>query len=821
MKLLDALRLDIRYSIRRLLQSPGLSLAIIFTSVLVLTANATIFSLLDAVVLRKVAVSDPDTLVAISFTDARSNSPGYAYLDTVSAFRSAQRSMSHLSMYNGGGLFRIELENGEQVDAGTEAVSPDYFDLVRVRAVAGRVFTDADDRREPTMVVSNRLAARLFAEPAHAVGKSLKITGRAVAIAGVLEPGFTGLAFDGGADVFMGFHTLKILMTSTIPGIRSPQLVGRLAPGSSIDAARAELDARWPAIQAATIDLVPAAMRASTSTQRVQLESAATGFSTLRRQYGSSLAVLMGLAVVLLGIGAVNLSGLLLARGLARHHQFAVQRALGASPARLLRQSILDGVLLALAGLVVALPIAWTLIGRVEPMLMARALPLQQQLTPTPSVLAIAAITTVMMGVLIGVLPARRALAADAVETIRAARSVARGMGWAGRGVLITQIALAMVLVTTAGWFVTTLVNLYANDSSTRTRPIVWTRISPRPGIRPAPTEASIRALVDRLSAAPAVDRAVLSFYYPAYLGFPGVAATTTIARGGDDAAADSLSGIAELVTPGFFDLFGIAHLRGRDIEWTDSANSLPVGVISESVAKRLFPSSDPIGEVLQVTTQGVATKVTIVGIVANAPIGRIDEPEVPVVFRPMLQEPARGLNPIAHVRVSGDLSTASDGYVAAVNSLGTHMVRALFTMDEWVDGALLQQRLVVAVSGAAAAIAMLLAAVGVFGALAYSVTARMREIGIRISVGATQSSVLRMVMREGGVVIGAGVVIGGVLTLGAMRLVRSLLYGVSSSDPRTLLYAAMVFVLVGVAASMIPAVRASRVDPMQALRHE
>lgn len=819
MKLADALRLDLRYSLRRLIQAPGLSLAIILTSVLVLSANATIFSLLDAVVLRKIAVADPDGLVAISFSDARSNAVGYAYRDTVDAFRSAQQSLTNIAMYNGGGLFRLDNDGQGEIDAGAEIVTPEYFDIVRVRAVAGRLLT-ADDR-ELTLVISHRLASRLYGDPSQAVGRTVKITGHSIPIVGVLEPGFHGLTFDAGADLYMGFATLRTLMTSTNPGVRAPYLVGRLASGVTIDQARAELGARWPSIQAATIDGVPAAMRPSIGTQRLHLESAATGFSGLRRQYGASLIVLMALAIVLLGIGTVNLSGLMLARGLARHHEFAVQRALGASRARLLRQSMLDGVLLAVAALIVAVPIAWALIGRVEPMLMARALPLQQQLTPTLPVLALATLTTLVMGIVIGVLPAHHALRADAADAIHGARAVTASMGWTGRGVLITQIALAMVLVTSAGWFVATLANLYENDASTRTKPILWTRISPRPGVRPQPTEASIRALVDKLSASPAVDAAALSFYYPSYLGFPGVVATTTIGRAGANTQSDALSGIAEFVTPGFFDLFGITRLRGRDIEWTDTAGTLPVGVISESVASRLFPSSDPIGQALQVLNQGVVTTVTVVGVVANAPIGRIDEPEVPVVFRPMLQDASRGLNPLAHVRVAGDLTAASDSYVAAVNSLGTHMVRALFTMDEWVDSSLLQQRLVVAVSGGAAAIAMVLAAVGVFGALAYSVAARVREIGIRISVGASQSSVLRLIIREGALVIGAGIAIGGMLALSAMRFVRSLLYGVSGSDPRTLLYAGLVFVLVGAAASMIPALRASRIDPVQALRHE
>ncbi len=819
---LDALRLDARLSLRRLRQTPGLTFTVVVTIVLVLGANVTIFSLLDAVVLRKVAVTSPHELVAISATDAKTNQPGYFYFDTVKDYRSSQQSFAQLAMYNGGGTLRVEPIGGPVIDLGVEAVSHEYFGLADVQPAAGRLLTTQDDSGPPTIVVSHRLSERLFGEASQAVAKTLPINGVPVTVVGVVERGFTGLAFDAGADLFVSFSTLRALLTNPNPAIRSPNLIGRLAPGVSIDQARAELSGRWPAIQSGNIGSVPAAVRAAVLAQGVKIDPLANGFSGLRRQYGGALTVLMGLAMVLLVVGVINLSGLLLARGLTRNHEVAVQSALGATGSRLLQQSLLDGLFLALAGLLFALPIAWWLTDQAAPMLMARALPLQQTLAPTFPVFAVAALTTIVVGLLIAALPARRAMTVRSDDVLRGGRSVARTMGWAGRGVIVTQVALAMVLVSGAGLFVATLVNLYANDdASARTRPIVWTRLAQNSGVRGGVTADYVRALVDELARVRGVDGAALSFYYPAYLGFPGAVTNATITAGDTAGAAPAVTGMTEFVTPGFFDLYGIARSRGRDFSWTDNAPAGSVAIISQSVADRLFPSIDPVGQALHTTVAGATTRAVIVGVVANAPIGRIDEPEVPVVFRPMTQDLARAVVPMAHIGVSGDLAEARDGYVAAVSSLGRHYVRALFTIIEWVEGALLPPRLVASVATSAAAIAALLAAIGICGVLAYSVAARVREIGIRMSIGATRGSIARMIVREGLLVVTAGIAIGVPASLASATLVRAQLYGVSSGDPRVMAAAVAVFVVSSALAASLPAWRAARIQPMEALRRD
>jgi predicted permease len=821
MRFIDALLVDIRYSLRRLVQTPAVSLTVVVSIVLVLAANTAIFSLLDAVVLRKVAVASPDRLVAISAIDSRTDATGFFYADTVAAYRSSQRSLQSIAMYNGSGTLPVDVGAGDRTLFGLEAVSHEFFDVAQARAAFGRVLQSHDDTGAAAVVISDRLARRMFPEPAAAVGKSITISGKPVAVIGVTHPGFTGLAFDGGADLWLSFSTLRMLLASTTPGTRAPNLVGRLAEGVSLGEARAEIAARFPGIVTATIGSVPAGMRESVAAQRVQIESAAHGFSGLRRLYGRSIVALMGLGLVLLAVGAVNLCGLLLARSLGRHHAFAVQRALGASGGRLLQQSMLDGVLLACAGLAVALPLAWWVTSNVTPLLVARALPLQYRLTPGASVLMIATLATIAIGLLIGAVPARRALRATTTDVLHGHRSVARTLGRTGKAVLVTQVALAMVLVSGAGLFVTTLANLYANDSQVRTKPIVWTRIAQRVGLRTTPDETYVRALVDGLAGMPGADGAALSVLYPAYLGFPGPLTAAMVAPAASPPSDAAVTAVVESVSPGFFELVGIPRLQGRDFEWTDHSKGPAVGILSQSLAARLFPSADPIGQALRVSQAGTTIQLTVVGVAGDAPIGRIDEPHVAVVYRPITQDLPRAIVPLAHVRVNGDLAAARDNYVAVVNGLGRHEVRALFTVDDWVRDALLQQRLVAGTSTAAAALAVALASIGIFALLAFTVTARVREFGIRMSVGATRPAILAMILRDGMAVVIAGILIGSVLALGGARFVRSLLYGVSAADPLTPIVAALVFIVVGLSAALLPAWRASRVDPAVALRHE
>ena len=822
--MLDALWTDVRHSVRGLRRSPAFSLIVVATFALAIGANTTIFSLLNAIVLRTVAVSDPDRLVAISTDDPQTTRPGYIYKETFEAFRAQQRSLATLSMYSGG-AFRIEVRHAA-VDVGIEGITSDYLTVAGVGLAAGRFLADADDI--PTaaavpVVITDRIWRRMFDADPHAIGETVKINGRPATVVGITAPGFSGLQRDAGADLFMPLAAFRTLAGDGPRAGRAPYVIGRLAPGITLEQARAEVLARWPAILAATVPsvLTPAEQR-SLRSQTMTIESLATGFSVMRQQYGSSLMVLIGFTAVLLAIGCVNLAGLLLARTLARQQEIAVRLALGAGRARLVQELLIDGVLLALCGFVAALPLAWwssrmfTAMSR-----MASTMTLLRPLTPDARVLIVTAIVAVVTGLATGVIPAVRAIRGGADIALRPGRAVAATLGQAGRWVVVVQAALSIVLLVGAGLFAGTLSRLRANDAPLRTRPVVWTRLDRNPGDRGPLGRSYFQPLVQQLSTMHGADGAALSFYFPAFLGFVGTLPTDSYALLPEGASPAIASGLTELISPGFFDLFGIPRLRGRDFTWADDDHAPPVAIVSEAVVRRLFPSGDAIGRHIRVTSGAARTDVEVVGVVGDAPIGTLREPHRPVLFRPMMQDPARAQFPNTHVRVRGDVQTVRDEYVRVVESQGHHFIRRVFTLDQWVDYALLQQRLIAGLSTAAAGLALLLACLGMYGLLAYAVTARVREIGVRMALGATQGAVVRMIVREGAIVVLAGVLVGIAAALAAGRLIRSQLYELAPGDPTTIAAASIVFIAAGLAAALVPAWRASRLDPMNALRQD
>ena len=273
-------------------------------------------------------------------------------------------------------------------------------------------------------------------------------------------------------------------------------------------------------------------------------------------------------------------------------------------------------------------------------------------------------------------------------------------------------------------------------------------------------------------------------------------------------------------MSPGFFDLFRLPRLEGRDFSWDDGPGTPAVALVSASLARALFPAGDVIGQHIRVAGPE-RRDVEVIGVVADAPYRKLDDPRPLVVFRPILQETAKSQFPMAYVRASGDVATVRDGYTRVVKSLGHRSLRGFITSSEWVDHALVQERFTAGLATFAAALTILLACMGVYGLLAYSVTARVREIGVRMALGAARRTVVWMIVRDGLAIAVPGVLIGASCAWAAARLVRARLYGIDPGDPRTLLIAAAILLATVLAASLLPALRASRVEPIEALREE
>jgi predicted permease len=672
------------------------------------------------------------------------------------------------------------------------------------------------------VVISEAYRRHVFGK-APGIGQVIKVATVPVTVIGVLAAnGFGGLDIDRAVDIFVPFTVMRARDGSASSPLSSGQVVGRLAPGVSIDAARAELHARWPAVQAATL---PAALseaeRQALLRQRLTIEPLASGFSSLRDRYGPTLWMLLALTGMLLAITCVNLAGLTLARSLLRRHQVAIRLALGGSARRVFWQLLVDGMLLSLVAFACALPLAWGIIRVVTAALVS---PIGLDLPPVTleaAVIAGTALLTLGIGLAMGVVSAWQSVTVRIDKGLRPGRSVIGSMGVFGRGVLVAQVALTMTLLVGAGLFMTTLTHLRANDTSLQSQRIVFTRAYRGPGDPELLPPGYYQALVTDLSHMPGADAAALSVYYPTYFGLKVAVPTDFHYTHADGVTPLDGTVLTEFVSPGFFDLFRFRLLKGRDVSWNDSLGAPAVALLSASLARAVFPGGDAIGQRIRIAGPD-RRAVEVIGVVADAPYVRLDDPQPLVVFRPIMQETARTQFPMAYVRATADLATVRDGYTRVFKLLGHRSLRAFFmTSSEWVDLALLQERFTAALATFAAALTVLLACIGVYGLLAYSVTARTREIGVRVALGATRRAVVWMIVRDGLVIAVPGVLIGALCAWAAARLVRAQLYGIAPGDPRTLLIGAAILLFTVLAASLLPALRASRVVPLDALREE
>jgi len=815
-RFVDALTTDVRQALRRIVRTPWLSVIVVLALAPAIAANTTIFSLLKVTVLEKLQAPEPDTLVSIEGSDARTGNYSAIYLPALRLL-SEQSGVFQSTAAYATSVMRVEAGATVTI-TGVEGITANYFDLLGVRPQAGRLIGPADDAMSAVVVLSERFALRLFGET-NVAGRSVSIEGRPAEIVGVAADGFTGVRMDGGNDVFMPIAYLRFLLSGDARAVpRVQQIIGRLVSASTVEAARAEVLGRWPAVKGALAAELPASQRPLVDNQQLTIASFARGFSTTRNTYGRSLMLVMALAAVILAVGCVNLTALMLARALARQHEFAVKRALGVGRLRLFQQAAIDGVLLSLAAAMLAIPMAWWASGLLVGMVsVAKSVPIGNA-APDAQTMVLAVVVSMIAGIAISALPARRAMSADMEDVLRG-RGTAHRVRGVSRLILIVQVSLSMVLVVGAGLFAATLSNLYANQLQRQDQQIVWTRLGRNPLERATQLQQPyFEELARQLAAIPGADAAAYSVFYPAYLSFTSSVPRDTVAMaGGAEAGA-----VTDFVSPGFFDLYSIALLRGRDFTWLDHAKAPAVAIANETLARALVPSGDIIGKQLRVSSGPSTTLVEIVGVVADANVTHIRDGRAAGLYRPLMQDMPRAQSPLAHVRTRGaDVGAVQRAYVDVVNAQGRHSVLGLFTFDDWLDSAVVEQRLVAGMSGFAALLAVALSALGLFGLLAYSVSSRIREIGVRVSVGAAQRQVESMIVREGLFAALPGVAVGIPVAMAVAWALRSQFYGISAADPRVIAAAAIIFVATALIASWLPARRAARIQPIEALREE
>jgi putative ABC transport system permease protein len=836
---LESLVADVRYALRSLRASPAFAGVAILSLGLAIGANTAIFSLIDAVMLRSLPVERPEELVRVT-TPARSGGLGEGGDNFTNPLWEALRDRQDVFS----GAFatadeRFDLAGGGESRpvAGTW-VSGGYFPTLGVRPAAGRLLAPADDHRgcPPVAVVGHGFWESAYGGSPDAVGKTLSLNGHPFEIVGVAAAGFSGVQVGRAAEVYVPLCALPIVQGGHDPLDERSRwflnVFGRRRPGMTTEDAGRRLAALAPAVFGATVpEDWPTEAKARYRRTMLAAVPAANGYSGVRSQYQGALVALMAAVGLVLLIGCANVANLLLARASSRRHEVAVRLAIGAGRGRLVRQLLTESLLLSLLGAAVGLLLA----GAATRML-ARYLPMRGEaamrgeavwldLSLDGRVLAFTLLVATGTAVLFGLVPAWRSARVDPRVAMKANdRSIAEGHSrfGVGKALVVGQIALSLVLVVGAGLLLGTFRRLATLDPGFEPAGVLLASVDMGSAGLPEEELPRVkREILERLRATPGVESASASVFTPlSGGGWNGMVEVEGYAPAGPRDAEVFFNGVSD----GFFRTLGAALLAGRDFGEGDGAGSPPVAIVNESFMRKFFHGANPVGR--RVTIKGLLTGddelLQVVGVVRDTKYRSMREEREPLVFRPLSQlggpdRPWLELELRGH-GTAGSLVRTVTAAVGEVN--GSFSIRYR-TLEAQLDASLARERLLALLSGLFGGLALLLAVVGLYGTMAYSVARRRNEIGIRIALGAGRTRVMRLVLGEAGRLVGAGLLLGGAAALAATRWVAPFLFGLTPADPATWAVSALALAAASVAACALPAWRAARLDPNAVLRAE
>jgi len=814
---------DLRYGVRMLLKHKGFTAVAVLSLALGIGANTAIFSLIDAVLLKMLPVEQPEQLYFIQNVGSRNPYPGAPPYPCFERFRDHNRSFTGMAAFSGVGQ-RLKID-GQLEEASIQGVSGNFFSLLGINAVLGRTFGPADDavpgKGGPdglVGVISYNYWTNRFARDPAVIGKVVQLGNDPVTIIGVTPPGFYGLT--PGRE----FNVLVPMMTAGAEQLAAKEtwwldVVGRAKPGVTIEQARAELDTIFQSYMNETS--VSAEARRE-NFNRIDLQSASRGLNALRRQFSQPLRALMAIVALVLLIACANVANLLLARATARRKEFAVRLALGASRFRLVRQVLTESLLLVTLGGLLGLVFArWGSAFLAGFFATGRGrlfidLPLDYR------VLLFTAGVALITGLIFGLAPAVAATRSEPNSALKdSAGTSTRARSRFGKSLVVVQVALSLLLLVGAGLFVRTLHNLRTLDAGFRPEGVITMWINPPDGAYPGERLAAfwkdVLARVERLSG---VRSATLTTLSPLDRADRGVA----IQVAGFSPGSDRDRGIRlNQVSPGYFQTFGVAIGQGRGFSDADNETAPKVALFNEAAARFYFGDRSPIGaEVRFGLREPRSPPYEIVGVVKDARNRNLREVDTRTIYLPVMQARDRLGRLTLALRTDGRPTELTSVIGNELRAIGPDiMLTNIATLNERIDQSLVQERLVATLSLFFGLLALLLASIGLYGVMSYDVARRTNEIGIRMALGANASRVVRLVLLETLGWVALGVALGLGAALATTRWLESLLFGLKPHDPLTIGSAALVLLAVATVAGYLPARRASRVDPLVALRHE
>ena len=816
---------DIRYAARLMRKNPAFSAVAVLSLALGIGANTAIFSLIDALRWKLLPVQDPRSLFFLAKQVEGGIDPAF-YFETYQRLRREQPFFRELAAYHGRVRMNVSVD-GDARPAMGQLVSGNYFAVLGVPPSEGRVFTDEDDRvpgGHPVAVISDQFWERRFARAPSAVGAHILIDGTPFTIVGVTPPGFFGLDVGDAPEISVPVMMQPQVMPDAENWLGRPvntvewlDVFGRLKPGVNPAQARSGMAAIFRGIQSQLAGELQ--MKAGGAKEWIEaklvLAPGGAGLSDLRRQFTTPLYVLMGAVGLVLLIACANVANLLLARAAGRRREIALRLAIGATRARLIRQLMVESLALSALGGAAGIAAAFWGSGLLVRFLSVGRPLIRLDLAPDLRILAFTAAVSVATGVLFGLVPAMRAARLDLTPALKEGGRSASARQRLGKALAVAQVAFSLVLVIGAGLLVRTLRKLDDIDGGFRRDRVFTVALSPRGSDQKnGPNGPRLHRLyldlLDRVRAIPGVRSASLAGLPPTMPLQPRPYATQDGSR---------FSGTWTQIYPEYFASLGVPIVQGRDFSAADLASGAPyVAIVNETLSRRVFRGESAIGKQIACAGRRMCEVIGVVRDVSYSTLKRGPESSLYMTFP---QGPTGRGQMHLIVRFAGDPAAIAAQLRREIGAIDPQLPAfTIRTLATEVEAALIRERMLALLSSVFGALAVLLAGIGLYGVIAYSVGRRTQEIGVRMALGALPAEVRALVLRETLLLAGLGMVFGGLAAAGAVRAIAGFLYG-ATLDAAMLGASAAFLVLIALLAGYIPARRASRIDPMTSLRHE
>jgi len=816
---------DLRYALRTVRSNRAFSAAAIVSLALGIGANTAIFSLMDALMLRFLPVRNPGELAEVMLVEQGrpGDSFGYPPIAALAGRKDIFSGVAAFTSYS----FNVTSGDGTVRLPGAW-VTGEFYQMLGIEPLAGRLLTPEDDRRgaAPVAVLSYAYWKNHYGGDFGVVGQTIQIEKQPVPIIGVSPRGFEGANVGSAANITLALGTLPQLFPGRSrmleAGAQWLRVLARPQPGISMAEAKARLAVAWPRIAPlATTPAMYPPRREALLHSSLDLVPGGTGYSGLRQQFRRPLYVLLAITGLVLLIACANFANLLLARGTARAREIALRFAIGAGRGRIIRQLVTESVLLAIAGAALGLAFAGAAGRTLLAVLSAGGYdPIALDLAPDARVLGFATGIALATGVLFGLVPALRATALGPGAALKSGSGVAGRGGTTRTGLLpalvVSQVALSMVLLVAAGLFVRTFQNLLDRDPGFRSEGVLIVELDARhTGYNDDRIADLYEEILHRFRRIPGVLSASVSVNTP----LNGAIWSDPVAVNGQK-TAESVH--LNLAGPRYFETLGTPLLLGRDFNDGDRAGAPATAIVNEAFVRRYIPDGHPLGQ--QVTfTDPTKTTATIVGVVRSTLDRSLRETAPPFVYLAYFQYGDLIAGSTFEIRVQGSLARTA--------GLVHDQLRARFsgrpaqvreqTLTEQVGRTLVQERALAALGTGFGVLALILAAVGLYGLLAYMVARSTSEIGIRMALGAERAEVLGMVLKGALRLLASGIGLGVPAAWAATQWIGTMLFGLRTTDAATTLTAALLLTATGLGAALWPALRAARVDPLVALRYE